>query len=202
MSMKKYRISQLAEILQVTEPAIRKKIKTEGNTKLYRNRFEVVSEFVDGKQVSFILMSDADLEEEIQLTQRNKNKFSQQNGIPYHNKNVEDTEYIDVSPEKVENETVLENQYITFTKLYIEKLENAYQTVIEGNKQLAEKDKQIYLLEDLSKREKQDMFELQATNKTLSMKVKRYEITLIILITITITVSLPVMYILLKHFIH
>ena len=200
MSMKKYRISQLAEILQVTEPAIRKKIKTEGNTKLYRNRFEVVSEFVDSKQVSFILMSDADLEEEIQLTQRNKNKFSQQNGIPYHNKNVEDTEYIDVSPEKVENETVLENQYITFTKLYIEKLENAYQTVIEGNKQLAEKDKQIYLLEDLSKREKQDIFELRAVNKTLELRLEKLKIILVILITTMIISSIPIGYILVKHF--
>ena len=128
MSMKKYRISQLAEILQVTEPAIRKKIKTEGNTKLYRNRFEVVSEFVDGKQVSFILMSDADLEQEIQLTQRNKNKFSQQNGIPYHNKNVEDTEYIDVSPEKAENETVLENvdSYFVYMNRLIQILHPIY----------------------------------------------------------------------------
>ena len=199
MSLKKYRISQLAEILQVTEPAIRKKIKTEGNTKLYRNRFEIVSEFVDGKQISFILMSDEDLEQEKQLAKRNKNKFYQQNVMQNDIENVEDTEYIDVLPEKLDKETVSENSYITFTKLYMERMENIYKEVIEAHKQVNEKDKQIYLLEDLSKREKQDMFELQATNKTLLMKIEKLKITLIVLITTVIICSLPIGYLIFKY---
>lgn len=194
MNKKEYRIADLSAILGISEVAIRKKVK-EG---LYKQRYEVVTKLFNNKQTAFILLSDVELEEEKRIASANKNKFYGQK-VEH---NVEDNEIIEVEPENIQSETISENSYITFTKLYIDKLDNVYQTVIEGNKQLAEKDKQIYLLEDLSKREKQDMFELQATNKTLSMKVKRYEITLIILITVTITVSLPVMYILLKHFIH
>lgn len=194
MNKKEYRIADLSAILGISEVAIRKKVK-EG---LYKQRYEVVTKLFNNKQTAFILLSDVELEEEKRIASANKNKFYGQK-VEH---NVEDNEIIEVEPENIQSETISENSYITFTKLYIDKLDNVYQTVIEGNKQLAEKDKQIYLLEDLSKREKQDMFELQATNKTLSMKVKRYEITLIILITVVALTSLPVMYILLKHFIH
>ena len=194
MNKKEYRIADLSVILGISEVAIRKKVK-DG---LYKQRYEVVTKLFNNKQTAFILLSDVELEEEKRIASANKNKFYGQK-VEH---NVEDNDFIEVEPENIQSETISENSYITFTKLYIDKLDNVYQTVIEGNKQLAEKDKQIYLLEDLSKREKQDMFELQATNKTLSMKVKRYEITLIILITVIITVSLPVIYILLKHFIH
>lgn len=194
MNKKEYRIADLSAILGISEVAIRKKVK-EG---LYKQRYEVVTKLFNNKQTAFILLSDVELEEEKRIASANKNKFYGQK-VEH---NVEDNEIIEVEPENIQSETISENSYITFTKLYIDKLDNVYQTVIEGNKQLAEKDKQIYLLEDLSKREKQDMFELQATNKTLSMKVKRYEITLIILITVVALTSLPIMYILLKHFIH
>ena len=194
MNKKEYRIADLSVILGISEVAIRKKVK-DG---LYKQRYEVVTKLFNNKQTAFILLSDVELEEEKRIASANKNKFYGQK-VEH---NVEDNEIIEVEPENIQSETISENSYITFTKLYIDKLDNVYQTVIEGNKQLAEKDKQIYLLEDLSKREKQDMFELQAANKTLSMKVKRYEITLIILITVVALTSLPVMYILLKHFIH
>lgn len=179
MSKNKYKISELANILGVSEVAIRKKIKD----KRYRQRYEVVTETVNSKQVSFILLDNAELEEEKQLAFQNKNKFSQQNVY----NNVEETDYIDVMPEKSEEETLSENQYITFTKLYIDKIDNLYETLHETQKETLEKDKQIYLLENLENRTKEDILATQAENKTLKIQMKRYQIVMTTFLLISVS---------------
>jgi hypothetical protein len=75
MEKKKYSISQLASILTISETAIRKKIKGDGETKRYKERYQVVGELQNNKIVDFVMLDDIELQSEIQISKRNKNKL-------------------------------------------------------------------------------------------------------------------------------
>lgn len=198
MEKKKYSISQLASILTISETAIRKKIKGEGETKRYKERYQVVGELQNNKIVDFIMLDDIELQSEIQISKRNKNKFTGQSNVYKTTENVvqdfgnviENVDYIDVTPQVQQIDDFSKNDYLEFTKRYFEKLDNLYYTLHETQRETLEKDKQIYMLEDFEKRTKKDIFELEATNKTLSTLNKRYKISLItLLITFIIALS-------------
>ena len=176
MEKKKYKIAELANILDVSVPAIRKKVTIEGNKKRYKKHFEVINE----DDTMFILLDDIELEREKELAFKNKNKFSVKKTLSEtQEETFEDNTIIDVTPEKQSNLEFYVDKLETFTKRYIDDMQNVNDTLRETYKEMAEKDKQILLLEDFENRTKQDMLELQANNKTLQTKIKRYIKTII-----------------------
>jgi len=193
MEKKKYSISQLSELFGVSEPAIRKKISLDNGTKRYRKRYEVVEELIGNKSTMFIMLDDTELDAEIYISKKNKNKFGLKQNVDSTLDNVEETPenviYVEETPEIQQIDDFSQNDLLGFTKRYIEKVDNLYETLHITNKELLEKDKQIYMLEDFEKRTKEDITELQAINKTLSIRSKRYVIGLLIMfITLCITV--------------
>ena len=180
MEKKKYKIAELANILGVSEPAVRKKVTSDGLEKRYKKLYEVIVE----DDTMFILLDDIELEKEKELAFKNKNKFSSKDSVrePY-TQTVENVDYIEVTPEIQQNNEFSQNHFVEFTKRYIDRLENLYSTLDEIRRDTVEKDKQILLLEDFKNRDKQDIIELQANNKTLSEKLeaqkKRYIKTII-----------------------
>lgn len=74
-SVKKYRISQLALIVGCSEVAIRKKIKTIGDTKMYRGKYKVIMDWYENRKIAFILMSDEDIEREKRQVKISKSKI-------------------------------------------------------------------------------------------------------------------------------
>lgn len=184
MEKKKYSISELARILDVTQPAIRKKIKQNGKVKRYKNRFEVVEETVNSKPTMLILLDDEELQEEISASKTNKNKIFGNNTVSdTYAEDIENVDYIDVTPEK---QTIKENslnEIFEFTERYINRSENVYKMLIE------EKEKNIKYLELLDKDKKDEVIEAQALLKVAQAQKKRYQYGLIILlITFFITV--------------
>ena len=193
MNKKEYRIADLSAILGISEVAIRKKVK-DG---LYKQRYEVVTKLFNNKQTAFILLSDVELEEEKRIASANKNKFYGQK-VEH---NVEDNDFIEVEPEKEQFNNNFQDDFKEFTKLYLSKIDNLYQSLYTTQQETLQKDKQIYLLETSESRIKSDILETQAENKTLKLQNKRYLIALIISLCLCTMLCMPLFYILLKRFI-
>lgn len=193
MNKKEYRIADLSVILGISEVAIRKKVK-DG---LYKQRYEVVTKLFNNKQTAFILLSDVELEEEKKIASANKNKFYGQK-VEH---NVEDNDFIEVEPEKEQFNNNSQDDFKEFTKLYLSKIDNLYQSLYTTQQETLQKDKQIYLLETSESRIKSDILEVQAENKTLKLQNKRYLIALIISLCLCTMLCMPLFYILLKRFI-
>lgn len=184
MEKKKYSISQLASILEVSEAAVRKKIKTNGKVKRYKKRFDVVEEEVDGKSLMLILLDDDELEAEISASKINKNKFSSKENVDYtYTEGTENVDYIDVTPEKSSPQQNSLNEIYEFTERYIQRSENVYERLIE------EKEKNIKFLEMLDKSKEDETLKAQALLRETQGKMKRYKyVVLTLLVTFFITV--------------
>ena len=192
MEKKKYSISELARILDVTQPAIRKKIKQNGKVKRYKNRFEVVEETINSKPTMLILLDDEELQEEIFASKTNKNKiFGNTTVENTYTEDIENVDYIDVTPEKQTIQQNSLNEVFEFTERYITRSENVYKML------LAEKDKNIKYLELLDKDKVDEVVQAQALQRVAEQKAKRYKYVLITLsITFFITViTLAVLYV-------
>lgn len=192
--MKKFKISELADILGISYVAVKKKIKPDENNPdiiRYKNRYTVINETVKGRDVAFILLDDADLENEIKESNVNKTVYStKENVIKTDNKTVE---YIDVEPEKqnIKNDNLLE-----FTERYINRFETLY-------KELNEKDKRLVLLEDFENRAKTDNIEKAARIKELEAKLNKKEkgktliiglLTTLLIVFITLSITFIYLY--------
>lgn len=192
--MKKFKISELADILGISYVAVKKKIKPDENNPdiiRYKNRYTVINETVKGRDVAFILLDDADLENEIKESNVNKTVYStKENVIKTDNKTVE---YIDVEPEKqnIKNDNLLE-----FTERYINRFETLY-------KELNEKDKRLVLLEDFENRAKTDNIEKAARIKELEAKLNKKEkgktliiglLTTLLIVFITLSITFIILY--------
>ena len=190
MERQKYSIAELARILDVTQPAIRKKITGKGKEKRYKKRFEVVEEIIDSKPIQLILLNDEELQGEISAAKINKNKFSNNNTVSEtYAEDIENVDYIDVTPEKPSaQETFLNNVY-EFTERYINRSENVYKMLLE------EKDRNIKMLEILDNNKVDEVMQAKSqqqaaeqklveVQKETDKKVKRYRY---ILITLCIT---------------
>lgn len=184
MEKKKYSVSQLASILDVSEAAVRKKIKPNGKVKRYKKRFEVIEEEVDGKNLTLILLDDDELQAEISASKINKNKFSQRDNVSEtYAEDTENVDYIDVTPEKPTPQQNSLNAIYEFTERYIQRSENVYERLIE------EKEKNIIYLEMLDKNKEDETLKTKALLKEAEAKMKRYKyVVLILLITFFIIV--------------
>lgn len=184
MEKKKYSVSQLASILDVSEAAVRKKIKPNGKVKRYKKRFEVIEEEVDGKNLTLILLDDDELQAEISASKINKNKFSQKDNVDYtFTEDTENVDYIDVTPEKPTPQQNSLNAIYEFTERYIQRSENVYERLIE------EKEKNIIYLEMLDKNKEDETLKTKALLKEADAKMKRYKyVVLTLLITFFIIV--------------
>ena len=195
MEKKKYSISELARILDVTQPAIRKKIKQNGKVKRYKNRFEVVEETINSKPTMLILLDDEELQEEISASKTNKNKiFGNTTVDDTYTEDIENVDYIDVTPEKPSAQETFLNNIYEFTERYINRSENVYKMLLE------EKDRSIKMLEILDNNKVDEVMQAKSQQqaaeqkladiqKETDKKIKRYQYVLLtLLITFFITV--------------
>ena len=168
---KAYTIRELQEILGVSRTAIVKKIKADDvNTdiKRYKNRFEVTDK--DG-QIA-IMFEDWELEEEKRLS---KGMASVSNNGDNTSQNED---IIDIEP----NVTKLQqNDYITFTKDYIDRYTTLQETMYN---ELRQRDNQILLLTTSEKTKEQEYLRTVAENKTLKLRNTVYKVLIGVLVTV------------------
>lgn len=192
--MKKFKISELADILGISYVAVKKKIKPDENNPdiiRYKNRYTVINETVKGRDVAFILLDDADLENEIKEANVNKTVYStKENVTETDNKTVE---YIDIEPE---TNTKTKDNIFEFTERYINRFETLY-------KELNEKDKRLVLLEDFENRAKNDNIEKAAKIKELEARLNKKEkgktftivlLTTLLIVFITLSITFIILY--------
>lgn len=192
--MKKFKISELADILGISYVAVKKKIKPDENNPdiiRYKNRYTVINETVKGREVAFILLDDADLENEINEANVNKTVYSTKENVT--ETDYKTVDYIDIEPEKqnIKNDNLLE-----FTERYINRFETLY-------KELNEKDKRLILLEDFENRAKTDNIEKAAKIKELEAKLNKKEkgktfiiglLTTLLIVFITLSITFIYLY--------
>ena len=128
---KKYSVKELASILGCSITAVGKKIKADSNNpaiRRYRNEFETV---VD-EGVTYILLTDTELEQEKQRSKGFSNLYSKS----YTNPQNEDV--VDVEPYEEEKR---EDRLVSFAERYINDFTILQKTYYE---EMREKDKQIF----------------------------------------------------------
>lgn len=199
MEKKKYKIAELANILDVSVPAIRKKVTVEGNQKRYKKQFEVISE----DDTMFILLDDIELEKEKELAFRNKNKFSVKKTLSDTQiETFDDNDIIDVTPERP---VIIENQnniLLEFTKRYTDEISNVNKTLRETyekhSAELLEKEQKILLLTTSENSKDNEINALRANEKTLQAQKKRYQLCIIALSVTFFIIVITLVYFLVK----
>lgn len=139
--MRKYKVSELASILGITEQAIRSKIK--------RNILPSIEESVGNRLITLIPLDDFDLDELVSQTNRNKNIYSTVGSTIERTANN-----ISQSVAQEKNETISkseENSKIAVAN----NIDN--NILMEKLAELAQKAGKYELLEDKSKEYKQDI---------------------------------------------
>jgi len=156
--VKKYTVQELSSILNLSDTAIRKQIK--------KGKFETSSELVGSRFVTKVILSDNELNQLIHDYSKNKvpNQVLSQFDEP-ERKFSEVYQTCSIDDDKRNTLSIDDNKMIEFIETYTSKLENLY-------KQLNEKDKQIYLLEDFEARQKKEYFEIKAKLKELEEENK------------------------------
>lgn len=171
---RKYSVKELSTILGCSVTAVGKKIKADPNNpaiRRYRNVFDTVIE--DG--VTYILLTDEDLEQEKQRSKGFSN-FSNRGYTTPQNDDV-----IDVEPFEEEKR---EDRLLNFTERYINDLKNLYETY---NKQLLEKDRQILLQSTSEKQKETEYLATKALNTTLTKRNNILTIALTVAVTLLLT---------------
>ncbi len=172
----KYSVKELASILGCSVTAVNKKIKVDENNpvvKRYRNVYETILE----NGITYILLDEAELEEE-----KNRSKgFSNVLNKGYNTPQNDDV--IDVEPyqEEKRKDTLLE-----FTERYINNISTLQKTFYE---EMREKDKQIYLLTTSENQKEAEYLETKALNKTLEKRNNVLKLALTVVITLLITLA-------------
>ena len=174
---KKYSVKELASILGCSVTAVNKKIKADENNpviKRYRNVYETVLE----NGITYILLDDADLEDEKNRSKGFSNVINKGYNTP------QDEEIIDVEPYKEEKrkDTLLE-----FTERYINNIATLQKTFYE---EMREKDKQIYLLTTSENQKQAEYLETKALNKTLEKRNNVLKVALTVVITLLVTLAI------------
>lgn len=174
---KKYSVKELASILGCSVTAVNKKIKADENNpviKRYRNVYETVLE----NGITYILLDDADLEDEKNRSKGFSNVINKGYNTP------QDEEIIDVEPYKEEKrkDTLLE-----FTERYINNIATLQKTFYE---EMREKDKQIYLLTTSENQKQAEYLETKALNKTLEKRNNVLKVALTVVITLLVTLGI------------
>ena len=174
---KKYSVKELASILGCSVTAVNKKIKADENNpviKRYRNVYETVLE----NGITYILLDDADLEDEKNRSKGFSNVINKGYNTP------QDEEIIDVEPYKEEKrkDTLLE-----FTERYINNIATLQKTFYE---EMRQKDKQIYLLTTSENQKQAEYLETKALNKTLEKRNNVLKVALTVVITLLVTLAI------------
>ena len=156
--VKKYTVQELSSILNLSDTAIRKQIK--------KGRFQTCSEQVGSRSVTKVILSDNELNQLIQDYSKNKVPNQVLNQFDEPEKKFSEVHQTSSFDDENGNKAQIDsNKMIEFVEVYTNKLENLY-------KQLNEKDKQIYLLEDIENRQKKEYFEIKAKLKELEEENK------------------------------
>ena len=174
-------VTELAKFWSVSINTVWKRIN--------KDNLELVKKPVNNREITFVIVDDDIL-----------NKYQVDNGVinaQYEeilsDDNGNKPKNADIMDKLMEYSKEINNQLIELTSVHNQQLNNL-------NTELITYKSQNLLLEDTSKREKQDIFELRAVNKTLELRLEKLKITLVILITAMIISSIPIGYILVKHF--
>ena len=159
--------------------------------RINKDNLQQVKKSVNNLEITFIIVDDAIL-----------NKYEVNNGVinaNYEEILSDDNSYkpqnADIVEKLMEYSREFNNQLIELNTVHNQQINTLNNEIINYKSQ-------NLLLEDLSKREKQNMFEIQAENKTLKMVNKRLLIALIITLMLFVLLCTPLIYYLLKHFIH
>lgn len=149
--MNKYKVSELAEILGVSEPAIRKKLK--------RGVYNTVEETINNRKVTLIKLDDNELSEMIEQAKVNKTIHSTVEPT-YTNRTENVTNQI--------NQADILEKIIELSERYNNNMQNVYE---KHSEQIAHLNSQVLLLEDSEKRKDNEYLkqiqELRAENQRL-----------------------------------
>ena len=155
--MKKYKVVELANILGISEQAIRSKVK--------RNILPSVEENIDNRVVTLIPLDNDQLNNLISRTNRNKNIYPLNNTIvSQQEQNIVVSEKNNIEPEK---QSIDFNSVLEYMKQKDQQLEKVYSILLEKEHNIGAKEKQIFLLEDSESRTKREFAELSAKVKQL-----------------------------------
>ena len=173
---RKYSVKELASILGCSVTAVNKKIKADENNpvvKRYRNAYETVLE----NGITYILLDDADLEDEKKRSKGFSNVLNNGYNTPQND------DVIDIEPyqEEKKKDTLLE-----FTERYINNFTTLQKTFYE---EMREKDKQIYLLTTSENQKQAEYLETKALNKTLEKRNNVLKVALTVVITLLVTLA-------------
>ena len=184
---KKYSVKELASILGCSVTAVGKKIKPDPDNpviKRYRNVFETVVE----NGVTYILLSDEDIEDE-------KSRSKGFNNIANKGYNTPQNE--DIIEEEAEKTENIEQRLFEFTERYINGLTTMQETFYE---KMQEKDRQIFLLTTSENQKENEYLATKALNTTLTtqnnvLMQRNNVLKLILAVIATLLITLTITFI-------
>ena len=152
---KKYSIKELSTILGCSVTAVSKKLKIDPDNPVIK-RYKNVHETVVEGGITYILLSDSELEHEKACSRGFNNVVNNGYTAP------QNEDIIDVEPVATEK---TEERLINFTERYMQQFTTLQKTYYE---EMREKDKQIYLLTTSENQKEKEYLQAQALNKTLT----------------------------------
>ena len=191
MENEKWKVPEFAELIGCSQKTVYALIK--------RKQLNAVNEMRNGRKQAFISASNEQIEE-LKKAYGNLQQKEVDCKETFTNEDYIEGEIID-TPNQKEN---LIDKLILLSNSYNEKLESVHSELMKHYEQhyeeMLEKDKKILLLESSENHTKQDILETQAENKTLKLQMNKLKITVITLIVMLIITSLPLLYLVAKHF--
>lgn len=152
---KKYSIKELSTILGCSVTAVSKKLKVDPENPVIK-RYKNVHETVIEGGITYILLSDSELEHEKACSRGFNNVINNGYTTP------QNEDIIDVEPNATER---TEERLINFTERYMEQFTTLQKTYYED---MREKDKQIFLLTTSENQKEKEYLQAQAMNKSLT----------------------------------
>ena len=152
---KKYSIKELSTILGCSVTAVSKKLKVDPENPVIK-RYKNVHETVIEGGITYILLSDSELEHEKACSRGFNNVINNGYTTP------QNEDIIDVEPNITER---TEERLINFTERYMQQFTTLQKTYYED---MREKDKQIFLLTTSENQKEKEYLQAQAMNKSLT----------------------------------
>lgn len=173
---KKYSIKELSTILGCSVTAVSKKLKVDPENPVIK-RYKNVHETVVEGGITYILLSDSELEHEKACSRGFNNVINNGYTTPQND------DIVDVEPVVTEK---TEERLINFTERYMQQFTTLQKTYYE---EMREKDKQIYLLTTSENQKEKEYLQAQAMNKTLTEQnttlINRNNVLKLVLTTVT-----------------
>ncbi|MBO5739010.1 hypothetical protein J6R97_06690 [bacterium] len=152
---KKYSIKELSTILGCSVTAVNKKLKYDPENPVIK-RYKNVHETVVEGGITYILLSDSELEHEKACSRGFNNVINNGYTTPQND------DIVDIEPVATEQ---TEERLINFTERYMKEFTTLQKTYYE---EMREKDKQIYLLTTSENQKEKEYLQAQALNKSLT----------------------------------